>query len=75
MDVWHATRAWAIPPGDSFVSKLAAANRTGEVTAFYNGKRWRLDYRSIPLKDHAVITIEIGKPVVPPQPFTNWNGL
>lgn len=74
-DIWKATRDTTIPPGDAYVTKLAAAAAPGQVTAFYNGKRWSGGYRSIPLTAHAVITVEIGTPVVPPKPFTNWNGL
>jgi hypothetical protein len=74
-DIWKATRNDAVPPGDSYVTKLQAAAAKGQVEAFVNGKAWHGSYRSIPLTAHAVITLEIGKPVVPPQPFTGWNGL
>lgn len=72
-DIWKATAADAQPPGDAYVKQLRA--HPSEVTAFLNGKRWSGSYRSIPLKSHAVITVEIGTPVVPPRPFHNWNGL
>jgi hypothetical protein len=72
-DIWKATKSAATPPGDAYVKHLQAAGNS--VTAFVDGKRWTRGYRSIPLKEHEVITIEIGKPVVPPRPFTAWNGL
>jgi hypothetical protein len=58
-----------------FVLRLQAAARSGNVHAFLNGKPWHGSYRTIPLKEHGVITVEIGKPVVAPKPFTAWNGL
>jgi hypothetical protein len=54
--------------------KLRAAAARGQVTAFYNGKPWRGSYRSIPLRSHAVITVEIGKPIVKPKLNVNWYG-
>jgi hypothetical protein len=74
-DIWQATKDSAVPPGDAYVRSLKAAATRGEVHAYYNGKPWRGGYRSIPLTPHAVIAVEIGRPVVPPRPFTNWNGL
>jgi hypothetical protein len=74
-DIWKATRATTVPPGDAYVLKLEAAARHGQVHAFVDGKPWHGSYRSIPLTEHAVITIEIGTPVVPPKPYTHWNGL
>lgn len=73
-DIWKATKKTTTPPGDAYVRKLEAAAARGQVTVFYNGKPWHKSYRDIPLTAHAVITIEIGKPVVPPKPFTAWNG-
>src|SRR5579884_886983 len=73
-DIWKATAQWTSPPGDAYLMALGKAASRGQVTAFVNGKRWRGDYRSIPLVAHAVITIEIGQPVIPPKPFTNWQG-
>jgi hypothetical protein len=74
-DIWKATRTSANPPGDGYVLRLQAAAAKGQVHAFLNGKSWHGSYRSIPLKEHAVITVEIGTPVVAPKPFTGWNGL
>lgn len=73
-DIWKATAAYTVPPGDAYVTKLQQAASRGQVVAFLDGKRWHGDYRSIPLKSHAVITIEIAPPAVPPKPFTNWQG-
>jgi hypothetical protein len=73
-DIWEATHSDAIPPGDSFVKKMQAAARNGDLTVFYNLHRWKGSYRSVPLTEHAVITVEIGKPVVPPVPYHSWNG-
>jgi hypothetical protein len=75
LDIWKATKSDTTPPGDSYVLKLEAAAAKGQVTTYVNGKPWTKGYRAIPLKSHAVITVEIGKPVVPPRPFTAWNGL
>ncbi len=74
-DIWKATKNSTVPPGDSFVQKLEAADAKGQVTVFVNGKRWTRDYRVVPLQSQKVITVEIGKPVVPPKPFTNWGQL
>lgn len=48
--------------------------RQGTVTAFVDGRRFRGDPRDIPLGDHTQIQLDVGKPVVPPQPFEfTWN--
>lgn len=72
-DIWAATASTTLPTGDAFVQKLTAS--PGEVTTYYNGKPWKGGFRTIPLTSHGVITIEIGKPVVAPKPFTNWGNL
>ena len=74
-DIWKDTAATANPPDDTFVRKLEAAARTGQVTTFVDGKKWHGSYRRVPLSAHAVVTLEIGKPIVPPKPFSAWNGL
>jgi hypothetical protein len=74
LDIWTVTRGTTIPPGNAYVRKLAAA-KEGQVTVFLNGKRWRRGYRTVPLQEHNVITVEIGKPVIKPRPFTNWQSL
>lgn len=70
-DVWKATSGSTSPPGDAFVKKLESAP-SSQVTSFVNGKRWTGSYRSIPLTAHAVIAVEIGQPIVPWKPFTQW---
>jgi hypothetical protein len=72
-DVWERTAPFAQPPGDAFPRKVAAAAGHRDLAVFLNGHRWRTDYRAIPLVDHAVITVEIGRPIVPPKPVTDWS--
>jgi hypothetical protein len=72
VDIWKATTGDSSPPNSPFLGHLLRATT---VTAFYNGKRWTRGYRKIPLTYHAVITLEVGKPVVKPKPFTNWGQL
>jgi hypothetical protein len=73
-DIWKVTAGTTQPPGDSYVLKLQTAQKRGQVTTYVNGKLWHKSYRDVPLLPHAVITIEIGRPLVPPKPFTNWRG-
>lgn len=47
---------------------------TGQVTAFVNGKRYTGDPGSIPLTEHAVVQLDVGK-VVAFQPYTFTGGL
>jgi hypothetical protein len=42
----------------------------GEVTAFLDGAPVTVDVTEIELKDHAVIQLDVGTPVVPAQPYT-----
>ncbi|GAA1194684.1 hypothetical protein [Pseudonocardia alaniniphila] len=63
-DVWHQ------PLGPNQVGSL-----TGPVTAFVNGKQVNGDPRAIPLDAHALIQLDVGGPVVPPQPYTFPAGL
>ncbi|GAC1442749.1 MAG: hypothetical protein NVSMB52_00280 [Chloroflexota bacterium] len=72
LDVWKATSGGTVPPGNAYINKLQTS--PGSVSAFYNGHLWTKGFRRIPLTAHAVITLEVGKPVVPPRPFSNWNG-
>ena len=39
----------------------------GAVTAIVNGSVWTGDPRQIPLKRHAQIQLEVGKPLIAPQ--------
>jgi len=72
-DIWKATRNDAIPRGEGYPDELAAAAARHDVTVFVQGKLWRKGYRNVLLVDHAVITVEIGKPVVRPPPFSDWS--
>ncbi len=74
-DIWKATQADANPPGDGYVKSLQSAAAKGDVTVYVDGKLWTSGYRTVPLREHEVIAVEIGGPVVPPKPFTAWNGL
>ncbi len=47
----------------------------GKISAFLNGKPFTGDPRSIPLDAHNLIQLDVGKPVVPPQPYTFPPGL
>ena len=73
-DVWNGTKNSTIPRGYSFLTHLEAASPS-QITIFYNGKRWTSGYRRVPLTEHALITVEIGKPVIPPRPAPNWKKL
>ena len=42
----------------------------GAVTAIVNGRVWAGDPRQIPLKRHAQIQLEVGKPLIAPQSIT-----
>lgn len=74
-DIWQATRQYAVPPGDAYVRLLKQAAAAGQVTVFYNGKRWNKGYRRVPLTPYALITVEIGKPVVAPRHYQFAPGL
>ncbi|HEU5416769.1 MAG TPA: hypothetical protein VFV41_03680 [Streptosporangiaceae bacterium] len=47
----------------------------GTVTAIYNGQHYRGDPRNIPLKAHAQIQLEVGKPLVAPESIKFPGGL
>ncbi len=49
------------------------AGASGQVVAFVDGRRWTGDPRSIPLKPHAVVQLDVGSPTVKAQPFS-WTG-
>jgi hypothetical protein len=48
---------------------------SGQVTALYNGQVFKGNPRNIPLTAHAQIQLEIGKPLIAPQPVSFPNGL
>jgi hypothetical protein len=72
-DIWQFTKQWASPSGDAYVRKLKAAQANGQVTVFVNGRKWPRSYRSVPLAEYTVITVEIGKPIVPPKPYNGFK--
>jgi hypothetical protein len=74
-DLWEATKSTANPSGDTYVRKVENAAASGQLTVYVGRKPWHGSYRNIPLTSHESITLEIGKPIVPPQVFTNWSGL
>ena len=46
------------------LSSNAVGTARGPVTAFFNGQRWTKSPRAIPLRSHAVIQLDVGRPVV-----------
>ncbi len=48
---------------------------TGAVTVWVDGKLWKGDVRSIPLKPHTQIQLDVGAPVVRPELISSWPGL
>ncbi|MGH2447673.1 MAG: hypothetical protein ACRDFS_03605 [Chloroflexota bacterium] len=73
-DIWRVTKSSSQPNENGFLQDIQRATPRGNVTAFVDDKRWHGSYRGIPLRKHAVITFEIGRPVVRPKPFQNWRG-
>lgn len=61
---------WGQPLG---ADQVGAAR--GTVHAFVDGKPFAANPRSIPLDAHAVIQLDVGSPVVAPEPFTFPPGL
>ena len=61
---------WGQPLSSSQVGPAA-----GQVTAIVNNKVWLGDPRDIPLKAHAQIQLEVGKPLVAPVQISNWYSL
>jgi hypothetical protein len=55
------------------LSRTQVASVKGKVTAYFNGKRWTADPRTIPLVPHGVIQLDVGQPAVPPKPVS-WAG-
>jgi hypothetical protein len=46
-----------------------------KMTVWVDGSRYAGEPRSIPLRQHTDITIDVGSPASKPAPFTAWNGL
>jgi hypothetical protein len=61
---------WGQPLGPDRVGPA-----TGRVVALYNGKVYQGDPRTIPLTAHAQIQLDIGTPLIAPQPVTFSAGL
>jgi hypothetical protein len=47
----------------------------GRVTAFFNGRLYTGNPRSIPLLAHAQIQLDVGRPLVGQQTIQSWHGL
>lgn len=47
----------------------------GHVVAYVDGKVWRGSPRSIPLRAHAQVQLDVGRPLAAPVSITSWNGL
>jgi hypothetical protein len=73
VQVQHQTSSSTPTVGDLFalwgqpLSRNRLASFPGPVIAFIDGRRWAGDPRSIPLRRHAQIVLEVG-PLVPPHP-------
>jgi hypothetical protein len=52
------------------LSSTQVATASGKVTAYLNGKLWAGSPRSIPLKPHFQIQLDVGKPLVPFAPIS-----
>jgi len=61
---------WGQPLGPARVGPA-----TGRVVALYNGKVYRGNPRDIPLTAHAQIQLDVGAPLIAPQPVTFPAGL
>ena len=61
---------WGQPLGPDQVGPAV-----GHVTVIYNGKAYRGNPRDIPLTKHAQIQLEVGTPLIAPQPITFPAGL
>ena len=61
---------WGLP-----LSATEVGPAHGKVSAFLNGKSFKGDPRAIPLAAHNLIQLDVGKPVVAPQPYTFPAGL
>jgi hypothetical protein len=61
---------WQQPLGPDQV----AGNRAG-VTAYVDGKPFNGDPATIVLNKHTVVQLDVGEPIVPPQPFSQWGSL
>ena len=62
--------------GEPLTAKRVGPAR-GHVTAFLDGKPWHGDPRSIPLRAHAQVQLDVGSPAVKAvlMPSSSWHGL
>ena len=60
---------------DEPLSSSRVGPAKGHVTALLDGEVWRGDPRDIPLKAHAQIQLEVGRPLVAPVRISSWQGL
>ncbi|MDQ2992694.1 MAG: hypothetical protein M3R30_07755 [Candidatus Eremiobacteraeota bacterium] len=58
-DIWGET-----------LTKTQVARYVGPLTAYVNGTKYDGDLKAIPLTAHQQITLEVGKPLVPPPNYT-----
>lgn len=71
LDIWQDTAQWDAQGGlgasvdATFVTALRQAS-SDAIHAYVNGRPWPGSYRAIPLHAHALITLEIGRPLEPP---------
>jgi hypothetical protein len=52
------------------LTRNRVGSAAGPVTAFLNGRRYSRDPRAIPLRAHAQIQLDVGRPIVAPQSIT-----
>ncbi len=57
------------------LSATQAGPAEGTVTAYVNGVLFTDDLTTIKLNSHDVIQLDVGEPVIPPQPYTFQGGL
>jgi hypothetical protein len=57
------------------LSRTQVGPANGTVTALFNGQVWLGDPRNIPLKAHAQIQLEVGRPLVAPVRISRWYSL
>lgn len=61
---------WGQPLGPDQVGPA-----TGPVTALYNGRLYDGNPRDIPLRAHAQIQLDVGRPLTAPVALSSWGGL
>jgi hypothetical protein len=61
---------WGLP-----LSSQQVGPAQGTVTAYLNGVAFSGDVATIPLDEHNLVQLDVGTPVVPPQPYSFGGGL